>query len=47
MSEQWGSRPNWMLDGEPDPSWSPWLFWITVGVIVGAAVGYGLWKVLK
>ena len=47
LPEQWGSRPTWMLDGEPEPSVNPWLFWISAGVVVGASVGYLVWRVLN
>lgn len=47
MPEQWGSRPVWQIDGQPEPSLSPWLFWLTVSVIVGGAVGYVLWKIWR
>ena len=51
MPEQWGSRPTWMLeDGEWVPvsdSVNPWLFWISTGVVVGAAVGYVAWEIWR
>lgn len=46
MPEQWG-RPTWQIDGEPEPSMSPWLFWISVGFVVGGTVGYVLWKIWR
>lgn len=47
MPEQWGSRPVWQIDSDPQPSLSPWLFWISVGVVVGAAIGYAIWRAVK
>lgn len=46
MPELWG-RPTWQIDTDPEPSFSPRLFWITVSVVIGAAAGYVLWKLFR
>lgn len=46
MPELWG-RPTWQIDGNPEPSVSPWLFWITISIVLGASVGYMAWRLFR